>query len=72
MAATPSSDGERVLREAGTVKDMAERVLANGTEPAYATEKLLRAHAASVRALIHGLHADPQELIAAIEKESGQ
>jgi dihydropteroate synthase len=72
MAATPSSDRKRVLREAGTVKDVAERVLANGAEPAYATEKLLRTHAASVRALIHGLHADPQELIDAIEKESEQ
>jgi hypothetical protein len=72
MTATPRSDGERVLREARTLKDMAERVIANGAEPAYATEKLRRAHAASVRALIRGLHADPQELIDAIEKEVEQ
>jgi hypothetical protein len=69
MPATPRSDDERVLREARTLKDMAERVIANGAEPAYATEKLLRAHAASVRALIHGLNADPQELIDTIAKE---
>ena len=70
MPATPRSDGERVLREARTLKDMAERVIANGAEPAYATEKLLRAHAASVRALIRDLHTDPQQLIHAIEQEA--
>lgn len=47
MAPTPQTDGERVLREA--LKDMAERVPANDPEPAYATEKLRRAHAAHNR-----------------------
>lgn len=70
MPEAPRSDSERVLRETHTLKDMAERVIANGAEPAYATEKLRRAHAASVRALIHGLHADPQELIDTIQMES--
>ncbi|HEY2768309.1 MAG TPA: hypothetical protein VGI76_08630 [Solirubrobacteraceae bacterium] len=68
MTTTPRCDGERILCEARMLKDMAERVIANGAEPAYATEKLLRAHAASVRALIHGLHTDPHELIDAIQK----
>jgi hypothetical protein len=72
MAPTPQTDSERVLDEARTLKDMAERVLANGPEPAYATEKLRRAHAASVRALIHGLQTDPQALIDTIAKERAQ
>lgn len=72
MATTPRSDGERVLCEARTLKDMAERVIANGPEPAYATEKLRRAHAASVRALLNGLHTDPQELIDTIKEEAAQ
>ncbi len=72
MEATPISDGECVLREALTVKEMTERVLANGVEPNDATEKLMRAYAASVRALLRGLHADPQELVGVIEKERDQ
>lgn len=72
MPATPNSDGERVLREAHTVKDMAERVLCNGTEANYATEKLRRAHAATVRALIRDLRVDPQQLIDVIQKESSK
>jgi len=72
MAPPPQTDSERVLDEARTLKDMAERVLANGPEPVYATEKLRRAHAASVRALIHGLQTDPHELIDTITKERAQ
>jgi chaperonin GroEL (HSP60 family) len=70
MPATSSSSGEHILRAAHIVKDMAERVISNGEEPSYAIEKLSRAHTAIIRALIRDLRADPQELIAVVEKES--
>lgn len=61
---------ESILEEAATVKDMATRVISNGGEPAYATEKLWRAFKATVRALIDDLDSDPRELIKAIERET--
>jgi hypothetical protein len=63
------TEGESILIETTIAQEMTQRVLNNGTEPNYATEKLLRAFRAIVRALVHHLHLDPQELIGAIERE---
>lgn len=46
---------------------MTQRVLDNGPEPAYATEKLMRAYSALVTVLLRDLHVDPQRLIRKIE-----
>jgi hypothetical protein len=63
-------DRDRIDAETTVVQDMAARVLANGSEPSYANEKLWRAFQATVRALIHGLDNDPQQLIDAIGHET--
>jgi hypothetical protein len=60
---------EGILTETATAKLMTRCVLNNGAEPNYATEKLMRAFRAIVRALVRYLHLDPQELIDAIERE---
>ena len=64
-----SDERESILAETAIVRDMAGRVLRNGGEPAYTTEKLWRAFVATARALVRDLHLDPQELVDAIEQE---
>jgi hypothetical protein len=61
---------ESITEEATIVQDMAARVIHNGGEPCYASEKFSRAFQATIRALIHDLGADPHQLIQAIEREA--
>lgn len=54
---------QRLLRRAATVRDMADRVLANGGEANYAEEKFWPAFAALSAALIDDLGVDGEELV---------
>ncbi len=72
MPAGPRTVEEaRMLAETTTAKLMTQSVLNNGPEPNYATEKLMRAHCALVRALVRDLYLDPQRLIDTIKRENG-
>jgi len=64
-----TDEREGILVETATAKLMMRCVQANGAEPNYATEKLMRAFRAIVRALVRHLHVDPRQLIDAIERE---
>jgi len=64
-----TDEREGILVETATAKLMTRCVLDNGAEPNYATEKLMRAFRAIVRALIRHLHVDPRQLIETIERE---
>jgi hypothetical protein len=64
-----TDEREGILVETATAKLMMRCVQDNGAEPNYATEKLMRAFRAIVRALVRHLHVDPRELINAIERE---
>ncbi len=64
-----TDERERILIETATAKLMMRCVQANAAEPNYATEKLMRAFRAIVRALVRHLHVDPREFINAIERE---
>lgn len=60
---------DSVVSEATIIQDMAQRVIDNHGEPNYASEKLLRAFQAAVRALMHDLDTHPRQLIKVIERE---
>jgi len=64
----PTSIRRDVVREAATVQNMAARVVANGGEPNYASEKLARALRASIRGLLC-LGVSRGELIELINRE---
>ena len=64
-----TDEREGILVETATAKLMMRCVQDNGAEPNYATEKLMRAFRAIVRALVRHLHVDPRQLVDAIERE---
>jgi hypothetical protein len=64
-----TDEREGILVETATAKLMMRCVQDNGAEPNYATEKLMRAFRAIVRAIVRHLHVDPRQLVDAIERE---